>query len=370
MELHARFKEITDQATRDGAPPNEKATCDWVIVPVLREVLGYGVTEIVPEESGPVGNRPDYTILPNTEHTWFLEAKAWSVALTDQHAVQATTYAHQTGKRWVVLTNGREWRLYDLTLPGQPPEKVAMGANADAPEEMEALLDALKRANVAEGGLEGAARFGLLTRVLKAQLNDPDSDVTKAIHGAAKKAPGLASVTRSDVARAVAALLQQANRERVSQTADHQQGPTRIGSDSPASNGPGALPRGVETPITDDRLGEPNRPPRLLCLPDGRKVAVKIWADAFRETVRWLAEHGDRPLPIPWELPGHGHEIAINREPRTLDGAPMQAQRALAAGGQDLHVMCWAYGRVVVQALRALCAEVGVDASQIRVSLK
>lgn len=46
-----------------------------------------------------------------------VEAKAASLkGLADKHIEQAENYASRAGLRWVVLTNGVEWRLYHLTF--------------------------------------------------------------------------------------------------------------------------------------------------------------------------------------------------------------------------------------------------------------
>src|SRR5690242_10739344 len=99
-------------ANSDSPPPNESTTCEWVIYPLLQAV-GYAKREIISRFVDNNGQFPDYTILPDTSYTWFLEAKAWNVSLEDRHSQQSLNYANQNGKRWVVLTNGREWRLYD-----------------------------------------------------------------------------------------------------------------------------------------------------------------------------------------------------------------------------------------------------------------
>ena len=46
------------------------------------------------------------------------------VSLEDIHAKQALNYANHNGKRFVVLTNGREWRLYDNSIQGVIGEKL------------------------------------------------------------------------------------------------------------------------------------------------------------------------------------------------------------------------------------------------------
>src|SRR5579872_4683798 len=98
-------------------PPNESNTCDWIIYPLLL-ACGYARRDIVSRVADNDRKFPDYTILPDSPHAWFLEAKAWNEVLEDQHAHQSLNYANQNGKRWVVLTNGDCWRLYDNQIQG------------------------------------------------------------------------------------------------------------------------------------------------------------------------------------------------------------------------------------------------------------
>ncbi|MCS7311104.1 MAG: hypothetical protein NZ741_12885, partial [Armatimonadetes bacterium] len=81
-----------------------------MILRALRELGGYSYSDYRSQQST-IAGYPDFTFLPETGHAWYLEAKALRVDLTDDHAVQALNYANATGRRWVVLSNGREWRL-------------------------------------------------------------------------------------------------------------------------------------------------------------------------------------------------------------------------------------------------------------------
>ena len=97
----------------DDPPPNEARTCELVILPLLHAAR-YDRRDILSHVSDGGRGFPDYTILPKDEqHKFYLEAKAWLVMLEDEHARQSLNYANGNGKRWVVLTNGQEWRLYD-----------------------------------------------------------------------------------------------------------------------------------------------------------------------------------------------------------------------------------------------------------------
>src|SRR5436853_5414289 len=126
----------------DAPPPDEAATCLWVIVPLLLQ-MGYAVKEIRPQGRDSNGQYPDYTILPGCPHAWYLEAKAWNVALHEKEAFQATSYAFGNGKRWVVLSNGRVWRIYDSHIQGLSADRLVAEASLDDRLAAEELLKAL-----------------------------------------------------------------------------------------------------------------------------------------------------------------------------------------------------------------------------------
>lgn len=129
-------------------PPNESNTCDRVIYPLLL-AAGYSRREIVSRIADNSGSYPDYTILPdNEERTWFLEAKAWHEVLEDKHAEQSLNYANNNGKQWVILSNGRTWRLYDNHKHGTAQEKFVTEASLNDLAEMETFLNAISKESV------------------------------------------------------------------------------------------------------------------------------------------------------------------------------------------------------------------------------
>ena len=105
-------------------PKNESNTCEWIILPILWST-GYARRDIESRMADSTGQYPDYTLLPNhSSATFYLEAKAWNVTLEDIHVKQALNYANHNGKRFVVLTNGQNWRLYDNAVQGPLPDKL------------------------------------------------------------------------------------------------------------------------------------------------------------------------------------------------------------------------------------------------------
>lgn len=90
MSISDAIAEALANASPDP-PPNESTTCDWVILPLLHAV-GYARRDVVSRVTDNSGQFPDYTILPNSPRTWYLEAKDWNSALEDKHAQQALNY--------------------------------------------------------------------------------------------------------------------------------------------------------------------------------------------------------------------------------------------------------------------------------------
>lgn len=154
-EIERRLTEAIEDARNLAAKPqNELATCDWVIRPLL-EAAGYAKHEIVPQGWTPGGGIPDYTILPDTEWTWYLEAKTWDKSLENgADAVQALNYANAQGKRWVVLSNGRQWLLFDNHLVGvEAPHRLVVQSALEDEDFLE-FIKALSKPSVITGNLE------------------------------------------------------------------------------------------------------------------------------------------------------------------------------------------------------------------------
>ncbi|MCX6360754.1 MAG: type I restriction enzyme HsdR N-terminal domain-containing protein [Armatimonadetes bacterium] len=363
MSLYTQYLAILEMA---GTPPNEAATCRWIIDPVLTEVLGYGRTEWVPEETDKAGTKPDYTILPTTRHTWFLEAKSYSIALSEQHVRQATPYAHQSGQRWVALTNGIDWRVYDLDLPGQPPEKLALQARRDQPEEMEALLTALTRESVTGAGLAEAARRATLARFVREQLASPDSEALKQVWSIARKQKGMEAVTRSEVTAAVSALICSAPGSQVPAPTGPEPAAPIVGREAL----PLVAPEGLLA-LNDVALSPTGRTPAEVCMPDGQRRAVKSWGQAFVACVEWVAECGPRSVPVPWAVgPRTRTRLYTNTAPETANGQAMRSPRAVTVGGRTFYLETHGSAAGLVSILLRLCPEVGVDPAQFRISFR
>ncbi len=190
-------------------PPNESTTCEWVIYPLLL-AAGYAKRDIVSRLADNNGQFPDYALLSDTSNAWFLEAKAWHVGLQDSHAQQSLNYANQNGKRWVVLSNGREWRLYDNRIQGVAADKLVADSVLSSTVAFEEFMSAIGKGSAAGHGIEefaknairrrqACARVELLTKTLDEGLGDPGGEVIRSIWKSVKNKPGLDAITSGEV---------------------------------------------------------------------------------------------------------------------------------------------------------------------------
>lgn len=188
---------LTDTSNRLN---NEANTCSKVIAPILH-ACGYGHDDYQEQSHDNAGHYPDYEILPDTDFTWFLEAKKWQEKLTEVYVNQALNYAHTKYKRWVVLTNGNEWRLYDDHIIGNvSADRLIVKARLDCPNDLEELLTALSIESVKSGELEQYALRTRLSHILKHEMNSPNCNIFALITSELKKMSGLSKVEASDVA--------------------------------------------------------------------------------------------------------------------------------------------------------------------------
>jgi len=347
-------------------PANEAQTRLWVLDRVLFEDLGYQPIEVLPETPGATTGVPDYALLPGTPHQWWMEAKAWSVDLTDAHALQATTYAYQSGGRWVVVTNGRRWRLYDSqVVSAVPSEKLVADATPAEPQALAALLEALRAERVRAGGLAAFARRSLLERFLRGPDGALAPEVVSAVWSVARKLPGLGQLTKQEVAEAL----------RGTPPPPPPVKPADVpnASPAPAPNGPGCdqgEPPSEWVSIAEPSLETSRRRPAALRMPDGSESIVKAWKFVTLGIVEWLVHHAPKPIPTPFrisEISGVGH--LVHTEPVHRSGGAMDLFTRLPTPQGELCVCHGVKSQPLLAALVRLCREVGVDPAGVQARL-
>jgi len=95
---------------------------------IFERVMGYDVFKHLSRERAVRGagetEHVDFTVQmepgEDAKPIIMVELKRVGVNLARKHLKQVTSYAIDAGCEWMVLTNGREWRLYHVEF-GQPP---------------------------------------------------------------------------------------------------------------------------------------------------------------------------------------------------------------------------------------------------------
>lgn len=302
------------------APSNEQETCFRIIDPLLK-AMGYSVHEIKIQDRDSAKQKPDYSILPATpDFTWFLEAKAWDVTLADVHANQGVNYANTQGKRWVVLSNGREWRLYDNHIVGTVEVKLACVARLGE-EGFLSFLDALSKTSILQGRLEGYVRNQRLYSRLASQISRPDSDVIKAIVKSLKGEPGLSSVTAADIVGFFGDFLSTGESK----------------TPEPAGNTENIDPATIPEPVSTRHANGPMQRLALASIgrnelinfkiqsvefPNGQVIPISKWYMLTVQVAHYLMERGIMPTP-PIYVSDRAKSPLVARE-HSPESAPMR----------------------------------------------
>jgi len=95
---------------------------------IFETVMGYNAFDHLSRERAVKGagetEHIDFVIQfdrsPDTEPVIIVELKRAGIDLAIKHLKQVASYAIDSGCEWVLLTNGREWKLYHVEF-GQPP---------------------------------------------------------------------------------------------------------------------------------------------------------------------------------------------------------------------------------------------------------
>lgn len=79
-------------------------------------VLGYDVFTEVSREHAVKDRNVDYAIVLDGKVQFFVEVKQAGLALKEKHIEQASNYAANAGVSWILLTNGKNWKMYHLSF--------------------------------------------------------------------------------------------------------------------------------------------------------------------------------------------------------------------------------------------------------------
>ncbi len=367
MNLQTELERVREYLTNvDKRPTNEANTCGKIITPLLLQ-CGYHHDDIHEQGHDAGGNIPDYTFLPNTPHTWFLEAKAWQSNFTETHVIQATGYPHAQGKRWVVLSNGREWRLYDnYNVQVPPPNRLVATARLGHGTELEDLLTALSKEAVQGGGLEKFVLQTVLSTTLQQELALSTSDVILAIVNALKVKSSISTITPDAVVSYFHALQTNATAlpPPVQPSIVPVATPTQAVPASPAS--PADVLNLLQLAAASAAIK--GKKPLLVAFPDGSSRSVSTWRDVTTEIVSWLFPRWKAPV-----IPFYGNKSKkyyfINTSPVHPTNKPMH-NRTINIDSNVYYIDTGKFVRDQLHCLYELCKEVGEAPEGFRVTLQ
>ncbi len=357
-----KIREIFDEAL-SSPPCNESTTCEWVLYPILQEI-GYSKREIMSRIADSNGQFPDYTLLPETSHTWYLEAKDWNVLLQDKFAQQSLNYANQNGRRWVVLTNGQVWRLYDNDIRGIAEDKLVTVAKIQSPDDAHAFVQAISKNSIVSGGLERYASNVRLASALGAQLCDPNSEVVKALWGVVRKMPGLHAITK----QSIAGFFSPDDRAR------SESRPTEESATAPEASETFCA---VAVPDTggyvtlrdmavDPRKYATGKQPEFLLFQDSVPIRVQRWKGLMAESVRLIVESAGS-VSIPYQQPRARKRYVVNKAPQHPKGVQMLAPAEISTKQGTLFVETHLSAASTLDALQGMCEAWGVSATDLRI---
>ncbi|MCW5935525.1 MAG: hypothetical protein KIT45_14695 [Fimbriimonadia bacterium] len=361
MELTDRIKQIYEEAGINGSQRlSEADTCERIITRLLREVAGYHFADYSSQERDAARGRPDYTVLPGTAKTWYLEAKAWSVPLNDGEAAQAMNYVNSQGKRWAVLTNGREWRLYDNHKVGVPAaEKLQAQANYPDFASIERFLSAISKQSITSGKLEEFALRESIAQQLEVGLEDPDSALVKALARELKANTLNGRQVIADFFRRKNSFNSNAETELMSETAT------------------------ISSPVEQEKFDEdslvsfsqifqirdtlPGAKPTGLQFDQSTEVVVSTWKELLIAIIRWIDSLGKLPrIPFP-----ENSMYMLNYQSSHRDGTEMiNAHQLDLTGGKTLFVETNTNTILKTIQIEKLCKAAGISPDRIRVRLR
>lgn len=121
----SEFEDTTQSLIDDSPQMNESNTKVKIIQPFLQEVLGYGLGDMELEYKVQMGGqtyRVDYALMFNEIPEVFVEAKGLDTSITTKDVDQLKSYLKLQDVTWGLLTNGQEYKLYQLEFGNQQAE--------------------------------------------------------------------------------------------------------------------------------------------------------------------------------------------------------------------------------------------------------
>jgi len=350
------------QVDERGMAMNEAMT-EMIVIDKFLSALGYNPWDIHKQSVvDGIGNIPDYTILPNTEQQWFLEVKKWRLPLTPKEASQTVTYASNQGKRWAVLTNGDEWRVFDAYSNGHLTQKCIMSLPSISHPDAILFFELLAKASMMENKLAAFYRTRIIHEAVIAELSDISSNVIKKLGKEVEVKTGLAAIKKEEIFTVLSSLVGCTQTTVIAvQTSDPITSKSAINESAPSL-----------LELAQKTISPTYQNPMAVIFPDETETAVNKgnWRDVTTAVLTWVLNHHQMPeLPFRNGTPGHSDKYFLNFEPIHPDGTPWDAQRLIEVGGKNVYIYVHSSAYGLCRRMLDVVEAVGEDPSLIHIRM-
>ncbi len=320
-DLQATIEKLKDKIDthRPYLSNNETATRQVLIDPLLLK-LGWDVSDpdqVALEYSAGTGSeRADYALKSNDVPVAVIEAKNLGSQLEEREIMQALNYANSRGIAYMAVTNGDDWRMYDVFARQPIEERILMQFSITQTPAHESALQALRmwRSNLASPGNPMPASDPVL-----------ESETNKKPHVAIKGNPPTIEP-------------------------DQESGWTPL------------------TNVSDWNRNSPKKP-RSIRFSNGPDVEINRTAVAIlRETAKWLVDNGmlsSKNAHVGY--PGSPNFYISNSEPRHLDRDFRNPEEIPDSG---IYIEKDLTGQDCINGAKALLEHCGEDPDTVQVSFE
>jgi hypothetical protein len=157
-KLLKNFCSIFQEAMEKG---KREADLVMYLVQFFKDVLGYDIFTEISKEFQIKDKYCDIALKINGQVEFMVEVKQPGMRLMDKHIEQAENYAMRSGTKWVILTNGCEWRVFHLSFDEEGGVESALVFRADLikdfqenPDEVLSKFQMLHKKHYLKGELE------------------------------------------------------------------------------------------------------------------------------------------------------------------------------------------------------------------------
>lgn len=130
-ELKKGLKKYADIFCMAQEKGKKEADLVMYLVQFFQEVLAYDIFKEISKEYQIKAQYCDIALNIKGQVKMLVEAKQPGVRLADRHIEQAEIYAMKSGTKWVLLTNGIDWKLFHLSFDEEGGIESSLVFNTD-----------------------------------------------------------------------------------------------------------------------------------------------------------------------------------------------------------------------------------------------